>query len=93
MLTAAGRGSSEPVNLTVLLPGSLLAAAKVVRLRLAARRWGSESVLGKSDPGCHMSVLGPAVDICAGEIHDLESVRGTAVAAKGQAEGAFEEGG
>ncbi len=93
MLTAAGRRSSEPVNLTVLSPGLLLAVAKAVRLRSAARRWGLEPVLGKSDPGCHMSVLGPAVDIRAGEIHDLESVRGSAVAATGQAEGAFEEGG
>jgi hypothetical protein len=90
---AAGRRTSEPVNLTVLSPGPLLAAAKAVRLRSAARRWGSKPVLGKSYPACHMSVLGAAVDIRAGEIHDLESARGLVVAATGQAEGAFEEGG
>jgi hypothetical protein len=33
------------------------------------------------------------VDIRAGEIHDLESARSSVVAATGQAEGAFEEGG
>jgi hypothetical protein len=73
---AAGRRSSEPVNLSVLSPGPLLAAARVVRLKSGVRRWGLEPVLGKSDPGCYMSVLGAAVGIRAGEVHDLESARG-----------------
>jgi hypothetical protein len=46
--TAAGRRSSEPVNLSVLSPGPLLAAARAVRLKSVARRWG-------------LSVLGPIV--------------------------------
>jgi hypothetical protein len=73
---AVGRQSSEPVNLSVLSPGPLLAAAKVVWLKSVVRRWGSEPVLGKSDPGCHMSVLGAVVGIRAGEVHDLESASG-----------------
>jgi hypothetical protein len=54
-------------------------------------------VLGKSGPGCHMSVLGAAVDNHAGKIHDLESTRmlvtGLAAAATEQAEEVFEVGG
>jgi hypothetical protein len=54
-------------------------------------------VLGKSGPGCHMAVLGAAVDNHAGKIHDLESARmratGSAAVATEQAEKAFEMGG
>jgi hypothetical protein len=69
-------GGGEPVNLSVLSPAPLLAVARAARLKSAVRRWGSELVLGKSDPGCHMSVMGAEVGTHAGEVHDLESARG-----------------
>ncbi len=37
---------------------------------------GLGASVGESDPGCHMSVLGAAVGIRAGEVHNLESARG-----------------
>jgi hypothetical protein len=65
-------------------------------MRLAARKWSSELVLGKSGPGCHMSVLGATVDNHAGKIHDLESARmtatGSGAVATEQAEEVFEMG-
>ncbi len=55
--------------------GVAVGLIKAVSVKSVARRWCSEPGLGKSGPGCHMSVLEGTVGNHAGKIHALNLAR------------------